>query len=63
VVLNVWPYMYMLCQVQIHILHIYVLQILSYTLSYVKNDNKNISILDIDDQNVTYLFASKEHSC
>ena len=41
----------------------YVLEILLYTFSYAKNNIKNVLILDIDNQNIMYVFTSKGHPC
>ena len=51
--------LYMLTQVHKSYLIYYVFEILLETLSYVKEKIKNIPILDIDDHNTMYVFASK----
>ena len=41
------------------ILYIQMFEILLCALSYVMEKNKNLLILDTDDQNTTYVFAFK----
>ena len=47
-----------------HILYIYVFEIFSSTFMLCQGENKNIFILDIDNQNITCVSASKgNQSC
>ena len=42
-----------------HILYNYVFEMFLDILFYVKGENQNILILDINDENTTYVFASE----
>ena len=44
-------------EVMNHILYIYVFEI--FSLSYCREVNRNILILDIDNQNITFVYASE----
>ena len=43
-----------------HILNIYRLNLIIYIQVLYQGQNQNTLMLDIDDQNVTYVFASKD---
>lgn len=51
--------LYMPKQVWHHILYVYGFETLFYTLSYVKKENGDYTILDINDQNTTCVFEHK----
>jgi hypothetical protein len=59
--MNIWSYTQLngLHQVQKTYLIYLCVETSFYALSYVKERIKNIFILDLDDQNIIYVFASK----
>lgn len=60
--LSIWLYyiIYMdFTRLTNHILYNYVFEMFLDILFYVKGENQNILILDINDENTTYVFASE----